>query len=193
MSLVPAFEIGVWNAWIFTIWLLIPFFLVPLKVIPEGREEGSDFTAEFSKMQEYVRHSMHIIHLLLIIYSIFVPLRLGTVWFYAGLPIYLLGLVSYAMVWVGFVTTPPDKPVTRGVYRYSRNPMYLSTIILFVGIGIATASWVFLLLPVVYMTMPLLRMVEAEERHCLKHYGEAYREYIDQTPRWLGLPKSRKM
>ena len=193
MSLIPAFEIGVWNAWIFTIWLLIPFFLEPLNIIPKGREEGSDFTAEFGKMQKYVRHSMHIIHLLLIIYSIFVPLKLGTVWFYAGLPIYLLGLVSYAMVWVGFATTPPDKPVTRGVYRYSRNPMYLSTIILFVGIGIATASWVFLLLPVVYMIMPLLRMVEAEERHCLKVYGDAYREYMKRTPRWIGIPKSEAM
>jgi len=190
MSLIPAFEIGLWNAWIFTIWLLIVLFLGPLNIIPKGREEGSDFTAEFSKMQKYVRHSMHIIHLLLIIYSIFVPLKLGTVWFYAGLPIYLLGLVSYAMVWVGFATTPPDKPVTRGVYRYSRNPMYLSTIILFVGIGIATASWIFLLLPVVYMIMPLLRMVEAEERHCLKVYGDAYREYMKRTPRWIGIPKS---
>jgi len=190
MLLIPAFEIGVWNAWIFTIWLLIVLFLGPLNIIPKGREEGSDFTAEFSKTQKYVRHSMHIIYLLSIIYSIFVPLRLGTVWFYAGLPVCLLGLVSYAMVWVGFATTPPDKPVTRGVYRYSRNPMYLSTIILFVGIGIATASWIFLLLPVVYMIMPLLRMVEAEERHCFKVYGDAYREYMKRTPRWIGIPKS---
>jgi len=193
MSLIPAFEIGVWNAWIFTIWLLIPFFLEPLNIIPKGREEGSDFTAEFSKAQKYARHSMHIIHLLLIIYSIFVPLKLGTAWFYAGLPVYLVGLISYAMVWVGFATTPPDKPVTSGIYRYSRNPMYLSTIILFVGVGIATASWVFLLLPAAYMITPLLGMTEAEEHDCLKVYGDAYREYMNRTPRWLGLPKSRRM
>jgi len=190
MSLIPAFEIGVWNAWIFTIWLLIPFFLEPLNIIPKGREEGSDFTAEFSKAQKYARHSMHIIHLLSIIYSIFVPLKLGTAWFYAGLPVYLVGLISYAMVWVGFATTPPDKPVTNGIYRYSRNPMYLSTIILFVGVGIATASWVFLLLPAAYMITPLLGMMEAEERHCLKFYGDAYREYMKRTPRYIGIPKS---
>jgi len=190
MSLIPAFEIGVWNAWIFTIWLMIVFFLEPLNIIPKGREEGNDFTAEFSKTQNYVLRAMHIIYLLLIIYSIFVPLKLGTAWFYAGLPIYLLGLIPYAMVWVGFATTPPDKLVTKGIYRYSRHPMVLSTIILFVGIGIATASWIFLLLPVVYMITPLLRMVEAEERHCLKFYGDAYREYMKRTPRWIGIPKS---
>jgi len=189
MSLIPAFEIGVWNAWILMIWLVIAFFLVPLNIIPKGREKGSDFTAEFSKTQKYVLLSMHIIYLLSIIYSIFVPLKLGTVWFYVGLPIYLVGLIAYAMVWVGFATTPPDKLITKGIYRYSRNPMYLSTIILFVGIGIATASWVFLLLAVVYIVMPLL-WVAAEERHCLKYYGDAYREYMNRTPRWIGIPKS---
>jgi len=189
MSLIPAFEIGVWNAWILTIWLLIAFFLVPLNIIPKGREEGSDFTAEFSKTQKYAIRSMHIIYLLSIIYSIFVPLRLGTPWFYAGLPIYLVGLIAYVMVWVGFATTPPDKLITKGIYRYSRNPMQLSQVVIFWGVGIAAASWVFLLLAVVCIVAPLL-WVDAEERHCLKYYGEAYREYMKRTPRWVGIPKS---
>ena len=191
MSLMPAFGIGLWNAWIFMIWLLIAFFLEPLNIIPKGREEGSDFTAEFSKTQRNALRSLHIIYLLSIIYSIFVPLKLGTVWFYAGLPIYLLGLISYAMVWVGFATTPPDKPVTSGIYRYSRNPMHLSQVLIYLGVGIATASWIFLLLSAVYMITPLL-WVDAEERHCLKVYGDAYREYMERTPRWVGIPKLGK-
>ena len=189
MSLIPAFEIGLLNAWILMICLIIAFFLVPLNIIPKGREEGSDFTADFNKTQKYAIRSMHIIYLLSIIYSIFVPLKLGTPWFYAGLPIYLLGLISYVMVWVGFATTPPDKLITKGVYRYSRNPMQLSQVVIYLGVGIATASWVFVLLAVVYMILPVL-WVDAEERHCLKYYGDAYREYMDKTPRWLGVPKS---
>ena len=189
MSAIPAFEIGVWNAWIFMIWLLIPFFLEPLGIIPKGREEGSNFTTEFNKMQKNALFSLHIIYLLLVIYSIFVPLKLGTVWFYTGLPIYLLGLISYAMVFVGFATTPPDKLVTKGIYRYSRNPMHLSVILLLIGVGIAAASWIFLLLSVAYMIVPLL-WVDAEERHLLKLYGDAYREYTGRTPRWIGIPKS---
>ena len=189
MSLIPAFEIGVWNAWIFMIWLLVPFFLEPLNIIPKGREKGSNFTAEFNKMQKSALLSLHIIYLLMVIYSIFVPLKLGTVWFYAGLTIYLLGLISYAMVFVGFATTPPDKLVTKGIYRYSRNPMHLSVILLLIGVGIAAASWIFLLLSVAYMIVPLL-WVDAEERHLLKLYGDAYREYTRRTPRWIGIPKS---
>jgi protein-S-isoprenylcysteine O-methyltransferase Ste14 len=185
----PAFEIGAWNAWVFMIWLLIALFLVPLNIVPKGREEGSDFIAEFSKTQKCAIRSMHIIYLVSIIYSIFVPLKLGTPWFCAGLPIYLLGLIAYAMVWVGFATTPPDKLVTTGIYRYSRNPMQLSQIVIYLGVGIATASWVFLLLSALFMIMPLL-WVDAEERHCLEYYGDAYREYMKRTPRWVGIPKS---
>lgn len=189
MSLIPAFEIGIWNAWILMIWLLVPYFLEPLNIIPKGREKGSNFTDEFNKMQKIVLASLHIIYLLMIIYSIFVPLKLGTAWFYAGLPIYLLGLITNAMVFVGFATTPPDKLVTKGIYRYSRNPMYLTQLPIFLGVSIAAASWVFLLISVVYMIMPLL-WVEAEERHLLKLYGDAYREYMNRTPRYIGLPKS---
>jgi protein-S-isoprenylcysteine O-methyltransferase Ste14 len=189
VSLVPAFDIGVWNAWILMIWLVIAFFLVPLNIIPKGREEGSDFTAEFSKTQKCAIRSIHVIYLLSIVYSLFIPLRLGAAWFYAGLPIYLIGLALYALVWVGFATTPPDKLVTRGVYRYSRNPMHLSQVAIYLGVGIATASWVFLLLAAIFMVVPI-SWVNAEERHCLNYYGDAYREYMKRTPRWIGIPKS---
>jgi protein-S-isoprenylcysteine O-methyltransferase Ste14 len=29
-----------------------------------------------------------------------------------------------------------------------------------------------------------------EERFCLRQYGEAYREYMNRTPRWIGIAKS---
>jgi len=28
-----------------------------------------------------------------------------------------------------------------------------------------------------------------EERFCLEKYGDAYREYMNRTPRWIGIPK----
>ena len=188
MSLIPAFEIGIWNAWIFTIWLIVPYFLEPLNIIPKGREEGNSFITEFNKMQKSAFFALQISFLLLVIYSIFIPIKLGTVLFYTGLPVYLLGLILYAMVFGGFATTATDKVITRGIYRYSRNPMHLSVVLLLLGVGIATASWVLLLLSVAFLVVPLL-WVGAEERHCLKFYGDAYRVYMERTPRWGGIPK----
>jgi protein-S-isoprenylcysteine O-methyltransferase Ste14 len=33
--------------------------------------------------------------------------------------------------------------------------------------------------------------VGAEERWCLEKYGDAYQEYMNKTPKWIGIPKSR--
>ena len=189
MSLVPAFKIGVWNAWIFTVCSLIPLIFVFRPLVTRGHKEGTAFTASFSKMQKNAFSSHQLIYFILFIYSIFVPLKLGTVWFYVGLPIFLVGLIPYAMLAMNFVTTPLDKPVTRGIYRYSRHPMYVTGFLMLLGAAIASASWILLLLFVVdIILLPLF--VEAEERYCLEKYGNAYREYMNKTPKWIGMPKS---
>jgi len=189
MSLIPAFEIGVWNAWIFMVCSLIPVIFLFMPLVSRGQKEETAFTAYFSKKQKNAFSTTQLIYFILIIYSIFVPLKLGTVWFYVGLLIFLVGFIPYVILAANFVTTPLDKPVIRGMYRYSRHPMYLIIFPILLGAGIASASWIFLLLAVVDIMMPPL-FVEAEERYCLDKYGDAYREYMNRTPRWLGIPKS---
>jgi steroid 5-alpha reductase family enzyme len=189
MSLIPAFNIGVWNAWIFMVCSLIPVIFLFMPLVSRGLKEGTPFTASFSKTQKNAFSSNQLIYFILVIYSIFVPLKLGTVWFYVGLPVFLIGLIPYAILAANFLTTPLDKPVTKGIYHYSRHPMYVIAFPMYLGAGIASASWIFLLLSVIDLILPHL-FVEAEERYCLDKYGDAYREYMDRTPRWLGIPKS---
>ncbi len=127
------------------------------------------------------------------IYSVFLPLELEMVWFYVGLPIMLIGLVGNIMVFVDWVNTPAGEPVTRGLYRYSRHPMYVTMVLLLLGVSIASLSWVFLLFAIISgvgVTRPYF--VKIEEAQCLGHYGAAYREYMNRTPRWIGMPKSKK-
>jgi len=190
MSLVPAFEIGVWNAWIFVLYTLVIVFLLP--VINKSAKETGDITiaSVYNRREMIILYSYHIIVFVLLIYSVFLPLKLGTVWFYTGLPVALLGLAIYTMVIVSFATTPLDREVlTKGPYRYSRHPMYLSSSLAYIGVGIACASWLFLLLSVAYTVLSLISAIP-EERFLLEKYGNAYREYMDRTPRWIGIPKS---
>jgi protein-S-isoprenylcysteine O-methyltransferase Ste14 len=60
---------------------------------------------------------------------------------------------------------------------------------MFIGAGIASASLLFLLLTIVYTALTLI-YAGSEEHICLEKYGDAYREYMEKTPRWIGLPKS---
>ncbi|HEY49812.1 MAG TPA: isoprenylcysteine carboxylmethyltransferase family protein [Dehalococcoidia bacterium] len=186
MTLVPAFEIGVWNAWIFMIYNFIPMPLLMLIHRELAKQAGSP-TSEIEKRLWPVAW---VVWLLGVIYSIFLPLNVGTVWFYVGFPIAMVGAVAFTMVIVTFATTPIDvEPLTGGLYRYSRHPMYVTQLVMFIGVGIACASWVFLLFTVVYSVI-MLACAVPEEQACLEKYGNAYREHLRRTPRWIGLPKS---
>jgi protein-S-isoprenylcysteine O-methyltransferase Ste14 len=130
-----------------------------------------------------------IVLLLFLTYTIFLPLELGTAWFYTGLAIFMLGVILSMILSVNIASTPSDVPITTGIYRYSRHPIYLTAILRVVGMGIASASWVFLLLPA-SLLIGLFIFAGAEERDTTEQYGEAYREYVKRTPRWIGIPKS---
>jgi len=91
---------------------------------------------------------------------------------------------------ISFITAPLGEPITKGVYAISRHPAYFGLFLGFVGIGIACASWVFLLCALVWIVSWHFGVVE-EERILLEKYGGAYKEYMNRTPRWIGFPKNQ--
>ena len=117
-------------------------------------------------------------------YSIFVPLQLNTVWFWIGVLIFIFGAILTTLAMINFATTPHDQPVTKGMYLISRNPIQVLAVIMWVGVRIATTSWIIiaasLLLAIVSYPSFLV-----QERSCLKLYGNAYYEYMKSAPRYL--------
>ena len=86
------------------------------------------------------------------------------------------------------ITTPTDQVITKGVYNFSRHPMYLSTFFICLGSGIATASWLFIFISII-MVFCFYKEALIEERYCLKRYDKTYQEYINKTSRWIGVHK----
>jgi protein-S-isoprenylcysteine O-methyltransferase Ste14 len=189
MSLVPAFEIGLWNAWLFMIVFILQMLAVML--LGKGTWERSSHPADIKKsgLEKVSPFVSNGVWGLATLYSIFLPLKLGTPWFYIGLAVFLVGLIILVIATADFAIAPLQKPVTRGAYRFSRHPLYLSMIIIYLGTAVASASWVFLLLGVANAFWVGIE-ARVEERYCLKKYGDDYRKYMNRTPRWLGLPQS---
>ena len=173
MSLIPTFEIGLWNAWIF----LIPLFF--MHIINARIKTGGPSVKIFI-----------VIFLILHILPVFLPLKLDTIWFYAGLIVYIVGMPMGYLAIYGFATTPIDKPVSKGIFRYSRNPMYLGAFILFIGISLVSISWVYFLIALIWVIITHVKEISIEESECTKKYGTDYIEYMKRTPKWLGIPKS---
>ena len=188
MSLIPVFEIGVWNVWIFMVYSIM---LVVLPSVIFNKDNLNSPTPQ-SKTEKRYRLPWFILYMLTLIYSIFLPLKLGTVLFYVGLPICLLGLIPFTITAINFGRTPLcNEPATKGLYRYSRHPMYISMFLMFLGAGLASASWIVILFAVISMIL-WVPLAISEEEFCLEQYGDNYREFMNRTPRWLGIPKSRK-
>lgn len=183
MSLVPAFRIGVWNAWVFMALLLLLVMLS--RHLP--KDIGKRITP--AKEAKKTRNMMLIVFFSLMIYSIFLPLKTGGIWFYAGLAVYILGLIISAAALFSIGATKPGDPFTTGIYRYSRHPISLGTLLSVIGVGIASASWLFLLLSAMMIVVSHILAI-SEERATAKKFGSAYNEYAGRTPRWIGIRKS---
>jgi protein-S-isoprenylcysteine O-methyltransferase Ste14 len=67
----------------------------------------------------------------------------------------------------------------------------LAGFILFFGVGITCVSWVFLIFSVMLIVL-MAKFVVYEEAICIGKYGDAYVEYRNKTPKWIGIPKSEK-
>jgi len=187
MSVIPEFELGLWNAWIFILPMIILSVIGSRMLGKRGSFEDLGLTKK-GKIPLIIYSSIVFASYA---YTIFLPLKLGTLWFYAGLLVYLLGLFVIILAVLSFITTPVDKPVTKGVYSVSRNPQYVGDLFINISISIACLSWIFLLVTIAAVIFEH-HMVASEETACLKQYGDAYREYMNRTPRWIGIPNQRK-
>src|SRR4051812_29927348 len=87
-------------------------------------------------------------------------------------------------------TSPiPIRPTTRivsdGVYRYTRNPMYVGFALCTLGIAILCDSlWMVAVVPIGLVLTNVL-IVTREERYLERKFGDEYREYQRQVRRWL--------
>jgi len=191
MSLISDFELGLWNAWILIVFMFLMYYL-PAYLINKQAMERMEASVPASKTERILAQSTHVIIIpFTVVYSIFLPLKLGTAWFYAGLPICSLALIWNLITAINITTTPLDELITKGVYRISRNPMMFGIFLMYIGIGITCASWIFLLCAVAWITLWHIAL-RPEERFLLEKYGKAYQEYMNRTPKWIGIPRRRK-
>jgi len=189
MSLITEFKLGLWNAWIF---ILLVFVIPHLFLNKYWKARVWDEEAKrYGKKEKKLGNILTVIFVASVIYGVFLPLKLWTAWFYVGVSIYLLSMIFLIMATHNFATTPLDKPVTKGAHHISRNPLSFGGFLASIGMGIACASWIFLLLVIIEITL-MNTLVIPEERWCLETYGNAYQEYMDRTPKWIGIPKSEK-
>jgi protein-S-isoprenylcysteine O-methyltransferase Ste14 len=84
---------------------------------------------------------------------------------------------------------PPRELVITGLYRYVRNPMYLSVTLIVLGEFLLTGSRALLLYWVVWFVAANLFVIGYEEPALRRQFGGAYDRYTQHVGRWI--PKFR--
>jgi len=75
--------------------------------------------------------------------------------------------------------------ITDGVFRYSRNPMYLGMVIVLLGFAILLNSWISLLVLPGFSAFIHYRFICHEEENLKEQFGEDWLVYQHKVPRWL--------
>ena len=80
------------------------------------------------------------------------------------------------------------KIITSGVYRFTRNPQYVTHVLLIATIVLATNSSLALIAGIPYSIWFILAPF-TEEQWLKDQFGKEYETYFHRVPRYIGLPK----
>ena len=185
MEIVPALEIGWHNGWILLalLCLIMGILLLTFSRSVVARLYGYDRSG-WSKRQ---RASYFLGRLLVLAYSvivIFTPLKTGSGMFIPGVILFLVGLTGFIIALFNFKNAPPDSLVIHGIYRISRHPQLLMLFILGLGICFSIGSWLALFIQILSSLFGRSRTL-AEEQACLDQYGDSYKNYMKNVPRYF--------
>lgn len=105
-----------------------------------------------------------------------------------GVAVALLGVWAFRSAGTTVDPRVPDQSATlvvRGVYRISRNPMYLGFLLVLMGWGVILGNVpAFALLPAFVFYMNRFQIIP-EERYMNAKFGEAFRQYTRKVRRWV--------
>ena len=85
---------------------------------------------------------------------------------------------------------PPRQLVVRGLYRYVRNPMYLSVTTIVLGEVLWSRSWALAVYWLVWFGVVNLFVLGYEEPTLRRQFGASYAAYTQKVGRWI--PKFRQ-
>ena len=136
---------------------------------------------------------LHIIAAYLLAWFLPLPFIVPSIVKYIGFALvvigFLLGLGAVLAFRRARTTLDPYHPVstivTSGVYGFSRNPIYLSFLLMVIGIPLNSGTYWGIILAVIFILLCNRLVVEHEEAYLGKKFGTTYSDYKSRVRRWL--------
>ena len=104
-----------------------------------------------------------------------------------GMLIFLAGTIFYFKWEIFWHKTYNGQLVTTGIFKHIRHPHYTSLVIIAYGLAFFFYSLAALLIATISIPIMMASIID-EEHHLIKQYGDAYKQFMKQTP-WRMIPK----
>jgi protein-S-isoprenylcysteine O-methyltransferase Ste14 len=105
----------------------------------------------------------------------------------------IIGFAAMILSWLQFKrsdaavcpTAKTSRIIMNGLYRYSRNPMYLGMFLILLGASFIMGTLPSIVAPAVFFLIIDKIFIPYEEEKLLLSFGDSYNEYLMATRRWL--------
>lgn len=167
--------------------LVIPFIFIRfilLSILDKEALNRAAFFAPLIGKEKTAYWFYQISNILFFIYLCFLRITPDSYWFYIGLVIYGLGILLCIVSVLYFAKPSKNGMNLNGIYRISRNPMYVAYFIYFLGCVLLTQSFVLLVILLVFQ-ISTHWIILSEERWCVKKFGEEYINYMNKVRRYI--------
>lgn len=121
-------------------------------------------------------------------------LSIGIITITAGLFLMVKSIIDISLKGDGTLApwSPAKKLVVTGLYRYVRNPMIIGVLLTLIGESICIDSKKIFIWAIIFFIINNIFFFFYEEPNLAKKFGEEYRKYKKEVPRWIPKFNSRK-
>jgi len=109
-----------------------------------------------------------------------------------GIILLVVGMIPNFWVYFQFKgVTPrdiyemPKKLITSGLFKISRNPVYLGMALILTGLAILLGSLISFIFPIIFIILTDKFIFPTEEKNLEKTFGKKYKEYKKRVRRWI--------
>lgn len=168
--------------------LLLPFFLIRFGLLSLLSQKAVKRAAYFAPLLEkekvaYWVYQISNVAIFLCMFFLKVNI-MPPMLFYTGAAVYSGGTILLAVSVINFASPSESGINQNGLYRLSRNPMYVAYFIFFFGCALLTQSLLLLGFVLIFQ-IATHWIIHSEERWCIERFGGVYLQYMKKVRRYF--------
>ncbi|MBE9469340.1 MAG: isoprenylcysteine carboxylmethyltransferase family protein [Bacteroidetes bacterium] len=170
------------SAWILSLIFLLVSYL-PIIFGGKGAKRLVDFSW-MNRKGKQLSVLIMILFIFMLVAPVFLEITSNPVLLIVGFAFFTIGCIFILISYLNYFTTLLGQLITKGMYKVSRNPIYVFSLVALIGIAILSESFLLGLLLLLYSIIQH-PIIKEEERFCKENFREEYIQYKNKTRRYL--------